>query len=275
MNEQIDLSSEYELSEAQIEAFRQDGHVYLPNVCLADEVAYYRQAISDTAWQRFPQDKRTDRPFLQTLNLRYHCPKVMQFVLAPRLGKIVSDLISKPTASDPDRQPLSVRIFHEQALFKEPKGGLTPWHQDQYYWPLATEYAVGLWMPLVDVPLEMGPIRFATGSHRRGFVKQVAISEQSQDFFQQFIEDQGYPIWQREMRAGDATLHNGWTIHGATANQTDQMRSAMIVTYYPNGTKVDQLSNPSRVNDAKHFLGGKQAGDLADSQMNTIVYQAS
>ena len=80
MNEQIDLSSEYELSEAQIEAFRQDGHVYLPNVCLADEVAYYRQAISDTAWQRFPQDKRTDRPFLQTLNLRYHCPKVMQFV---------------------------------------------------------------------------------------------------------------------------------------------------------------------------------------------------
>jgi len=274
MKKKFDLSSEYNLSETQIESFRQDGHVYLPNICSADEIAYYRQAISDVAYQRFPQDKQTDRPFLQTLNLRYQCPKVMQFVLASRLGKVVSDLISKPIASDPDRQALSVRIFHEQALFKEPKGPLTPWHQDQYYWPLATEYAVGLWMPLIDVPLEMGPIRFATGSHRCGFVKQVAISEQSQDFFQQYINEQQYPIWQREMSAGDATLHNGWTVHGATANQTDQMRSAMIVTYYPDGTKVDQLSNPSRVNDAKHFLGDKQSGDLADSPMNTVVYQA-
>ena len=111
----------------------------------------------------------------------------MQFALSARLGKIVSDLVSKPISSDPNKKSLSIRIFHEQALFKEPKGSLTPWHQDQYYWPLATDQAVGLWMPLVDVPLAMGPIRFATGSHRNGFVKQVSISEQSQGFFQQFI----------------------------------------------------------------------------------------
>ncbi len=49
----------------------------------------------------------------------------------------------------------------------------------------------------------------------------------------------------------------------------------MIVTCYPDGTKVDQLSNPSRVNDAKYFLEGKLSGDLADSPMNVIVYNAS
>jgi len=73
-------------------------------------------------------------------------------------------------------------------------------------------------------------------------------------------------------------LHNGWTgstIHSATANQTDQTQSAMIATCYPDDTKVDQLSNPSRINDVKCFLEGKLSGDLADSPMNTIVYNAS
>lgn len=77
------------------------------------------------------------------------------------------------------------------------------------------------------------------------------------------------------MAAGDATFHNGWLIHGATANQTARMREAMIVTYYPDGTRCDELTNPSRVNDAKVFLGGRQPGELADSELNTVVYPAN
>jgi hypothetical protein len=30
-----------------------------------------------------------------------------------------------------------VRLYHDQALFKEAEGGITPWHADQYYWPLS------------------------------------------------------------------------------------------------------------------------------------------
>ena len=63
------------------------------------------------------------------------------------------------------------------------------------YWPLATQYTVGLRMPLVDVPLvEMGRIRFAAGSHHKGFFPGVGelsvISDKSQDFFQQLIATQ-------------------------------------------------------------------------------------
>ena len=46
----------------------------------------------------------------------------------------------------------------------------------------------------------------------------------------------------------------------------------MIVTFYPDGTRVAECSNPSRVNDAEHFLGGRKEGEIADSKMNTIVY---
>ena len=40
-----------------------------------------------------------------------------------------------------------------------------------------------------------------------------------------------------------------------------------------NGTPVGELLNPSRVNDAKVYLGGRKPGDLADSALNTVVYQ--
>ena len=30
-----------------------------------------------------------------------------------------------------------VRMYHDQALYKEPGGGITPWHVDQVYWPVS------------------------------------------------------------------------------------------------------------------------------------------
>merc|ERR1711924_109640 len=59
------------------------------------------------------------------LNLRFTSEGVRKFVLAPRLARIACELTGAT----------GVRIFHEQALFKEPGGGITHWHQDGYYWP--------------------------------------------------------------------------------------------------------------------------------------------
>ncbi|MDE0529411.1 MAG: phytanoyl-CoA dioxygenase family protein [Truepera sp.] len=264
-----DLSTPYTLSPEQIEGFRRDGHIHLPTVCSPEEVAVYRKVITETAYAAFPDKGSLEerdsvgKAFLQTLNLRFKSDGVRAFVLAKRLAKIVADL----TGVD------GVRIYHEQALFKEPGGSITHWHQDQYYWPLATDKAVGLWMPLVDVSLDMGPIRYASGSHHEGFLGQYAISDTSQDIFDRVIRDQGFPIWQEPMKAGDALFHNAWILHGATSNRSSTMREAMIVTYYPDGTRVDELSNPNRENDARVYLGGRRAGELADSELNTVVYR--
>ena len=266
MSKLPDLSSEHPLKKSQIEEYHQNGHIYLPSVCTMEEVTAYRHAIVETASSRFSEretDNVSNRAFLQTLNLRYHSQEVSQFVLARRFAKIAADLMGVD----------AVRIYHEQALFKEPYSGITAWHQDQYYWPLATDNAMGMWMPLVDTSIEMGPIQFATGSQVNGFMGQYAISDSSQDFFQRFIEESQYSCWQGSMRAGDATFHNGWTMHCATANQTETMREAMIVTYYPDGTVVDKLCNPSRFCDAQNFLGGRGEGDLADSEMNPVLYR--
>ena len=57
-----------------------------------------------------------------------------------------------------------VRLYHDQALFKEAEGGITPWHADQYYWPLSTSKTITYWIPLQAIPLEMGPLEFSAGS---------------------------------------------------------------------------------------------------------------
>lgn len=41
-----------------------------------------------------------------------------------------------------------VRLYADQALYKEPRGGYTPWHCDAFYWPLASDKAVTAWIPL-------------------------------------------------------------------------------------------------------------------------------
>src|SRR5690606_27250421 len=92
-----------------------------------------------------------------------------KFVLAKRFAKIAADLMGVD----------GVRIYHDQALFKEAGGGITPWHQDQIYWPLDTPNTITMWMPLVPVSQESGTLTFASGTHEMGFISKEVISEES------------------------------------------------------------------------------------------------
>jgi len=167
----------------------------------------------------------------------------------------------------------AVRLYHDQALFKEPGGGPTPWHQDQYYWPLDTHNTITMWMPLVPVPASIGSMTFGSGSHRRGFLGEFYISEESDRVFEDMITREGI---RRDsygaMRPGDATWHAGWTLHSAAGNPTDAMREVMTVIYHADGARILEPDNPSRQDDLNTWLPGRRPGDLADSPLNLRVY---
>ena len=133
---------------------------------------------------------------------------------------------------------------------------------------------LGLWMPLVDVEPEMGGMLYASGSHKLGFLGQNEISDESQVVYDRLIRERGLPIaTTAPMKAGDACFHAGWTLHGAGANASDKLREAMIVAYFANGMRVAQPTNQSQENDRLRFLGGREAGELADSERNPLVYK--
>jgi ectoine hydroxylase-related dioxygenase (phytanoyl-CoA dioxygenase family) len=266
-----DLSQEYPLSSDQIAQFRSEGFIILREVFRKVEVDRYRREIHKASAELNSEKRRLEdrdaygKAFLQTLNLRIHNDGVMKLITCHRIGKMVADLLGVN----------GVRVFHDQSLFKEPSNGTnpTPWHQDQYYWPLEEQTTIGFWMPLVDVKERMGGMKWAVGTHKHGFLGQHAISEESQGVFEDYIQKhkcrvvEGIP-----MQQGDISFHYGWTLHAAGPNCSNIMREAMIGTYYADGMRVMKPTNASQENDRIKYLGGKNPGEIADSYLNTLVY---
>ena len=87
-----------------------------------------------------------------------------------------------------------------------------------------------------------------------------------------FVAEKGYRIQESgAMRAGDATFHSGWTLHGAPGNSSDRMREVMTIIYYPDGTRVGPADNANRQADLATWLPGLKPGDLAASELNPLV----
>lgn len=270
LNALPDLSSDYPIKPAQVESFQRDGFALLRGVCSPEEIAAYRPVITDAAYryntETRPVEERDTygKAFLQIMNLWVQDEAVKRFVLARRFAKIAADLLGVP----------AVRLYHDQALYKEAKGGPTPWHQDFYYWPLDSEKSLTMWMPLVDVTEAMGTMTFASGSHKEGYLGALEISDESEDYFDNLVKERGFPLVSAgAMKAGDATFHWGSTLHSAPGNQSDQTREVMTVIYFADGIRImPEPDNKNRWNDLEAWLPGVKPGEAAASPLNPLLY---
>lgn len=248
--------------------FREDGHTLVQGVLTTEEIAAYRPVIVNAAVKfntetRELKDRDTyGKAFLQIMNLWRDDEDAKQFVMAKRFAKIAADLLGVE----------NVRIYHDQALFKEPGGGPTPWHQDQYYWPIDTHNTVTMWMPLVDINEDMGMLTFASGSFAKGSIFDFEISDESESLFDKYVSEHCYGIVTPDcMKAGDATFHRGFTIHKAPGNRSNEMREVMTIIYMADGARVAEPKNEWQHNDLKKWLMDKPVSSLIDSELNPKV----
>ena len=262
------LDGVYPLDAETIAAFRRDGHVCVHALASADEVAAYRPLI-DRATMEHRYDKRPleergtyGKAFVQSPNLWRRDSPIAGFTLARRFGRVAAQLMGVD----------GVRLYHDQALYKEAGGGYTPWHQDQTYWPLDTTHTITLWMPLVDIPPNVGSMRFASGSQRFGNLGMEGIGDDSQAYFDALIAARGFPVnTHGALKAGDATFHAGWTIHGAAGNPSHSMRSVMTIIYFADGVRVARPTDFQR-GDLKVWLADLPTGALACGPKNPLVW---
>jgi ectoine hydroxylase-related dioxygenase (phytanoyl-CoA dioxygenase family) len=248
--------------------FRKNGHALTRQLLSRQEVSIFRPLIVDAA-ARYRTEKRKlaerdtyGKAFLQIMNLWRVDEEVRKFTLARRFAKVAADLLGVS----------NVRLYHDQALFKEPGGGPTPWHQDQFYWPLDTAATITMWMPLVDVSMEMGMLTFASGSHKNGLVLGQKISDESDNQYKKYIREHRYPIVRPAgMQAGDASWHYGNTMHSAPGNVSDQMREIMTVIYMADGVRVTEPKNRWQTDDHQKWLMGLPAGRMVTSELNPLL----
>jgi ectoine hydroxylase-related dioxygenase (phytanoyl-CoA dioxygenase family) len=266
---QLDIDSEYSLSPQQIEYFQTNGFIKLKEVLSPEVLAHFGREISalvkKLSAQALPLEKRSTygKAFLQNMNLWLQSEIVKEFVFSKRLGRVATQLM----------RCRGVRLYHDQALFKEPGGGFTPWHADQFYWPLDTNNTVTAWIPLQATPMELGPLAFSAGSQRFNSVgRDMEISDESEVKLSKALLESGLPLIETPFDLGEVSFHMGWTFHRAGPNKTDRARGVMTIIYVDADATVAIPANKAQANDLAGWLPGLKPGDAINSPLNPVIY---
>lgn len=262
------LDAHYPLAPEQIASFRRDGFIHLKQVLCAETLAYYGAEITRLTialnTQVRPLEERStyDRAFLQVMNLWEHSDVVREFVFGQRLGRLAASLL----------EVSGVRLYHDQSLYKEPGGGITPAHADQYYWPLASDRTITAWIPLQPVPETLGPLAFFAGSQAVEFGRDFGISDESEREITANMEARGFPIVNEPFDLGDVSFHLGWTFHRAGANTSDRPRSVMTIIYMDENMILKAPDNDMQRNDWKTWCPGAVPGEPIRTAKNPVIY---
>ncbi|MBV8972467.1 MAG: phytanoyl-CoA dioxygenase family protein [Sphingomonadaceae bacterium] len=262
------LAEPFALAAADIAAFRRNGFVQiagaLPPDLLAAMVPDVVAAVAARVAAVPPLAERDTygRAFLQTFNIWRTDAVARALVTSRRLAGIAAALLGVA----------SVRLYHDQALDKEPGGGPTPWHADQFYWPLDNDRTVTAWIPLQPVDAAMGPLAFAPGSQRLATGRDLAIGDASEAVIGAALADGGFGLHERPFALGDVSFHGGWTFHRAGPNATDRPRRVMTVIYMDAATRLRAPANANEAFDAATWCPGVAPGEVIATPINPVLF---
>jgi ectoine hydroxylase-related dioxygenase (phytanoyl-CoA dioxygenase family) len=262
------LATPYALSAEQIDFYQKNRFIKLKQVFDEATIAFFNEAIGNRVAlmnkENTPLEQRSTygKAFLQLFNLWKEDELVKEFVFSKRMAKIASDLM----------QVNGVRIYHDQALFKEGGGGITPWHADQYYWPLETDKTVTAWIPLQATPLELGPLEFSAGSHQIVEGRNLEIGDESEIVIQQKLKVTNFEHVIEAFDLGEISFHSGWVFHRAGANTTNEMRKVMTVIYMDKDMVLKNPENKNQINDWHTWCPGATIGEIINTPLNPILY---
>ncbi len=263
-----DLDTPYVLQPAQVAQFRRDGYIKLKSVLSPQTLAEYGRDITrltvELNTQQRPLEERStyDRAFLQVMNLWEQSPRVGRFVMGRRLGRLAAELL----------EVQGVRLYHDQSLYKEPGGGITPAHADQYYWPLASDRTITAWIPLQPVPTEMGPLGFYARSQSVSFGRDLGISDESEAQISANMAQHGFEFDSGAFDLGEVSFHLGWTFHKAGPNTSNRPRSVMTIIYMDADMRLAPALSPIQANDRDQWCPGALEGEVIDTRKNPVVW---
>ena len=255
------FDADYPLTRSHIEFYREHGFVQLDDVVTGSELERMRAAVTGAVQEEIREDKRAfsekssyEQVFIQRINLWRRHAHLQEFILARRFANLAARLSG-----------YSVRIFHDHALYKEPrKGGRTVWHQDTHYWPHQQKgNQLSLWLALTDATPRSGCLSFIPGTQKLSDIPAVDLSatRELKEIAPQLLGKKAVCV---PLRAGSCTFHNGLTFHYASPNRSASMREALAIIYMPDGTTYSKTP---------HVLEypGVEAGDPLDDERFPVV----
>lgn len=225
------------LSQKQIDQFQEDGFLLVEDFFAHDELDGFGEAVDQAVARRTSDDGRRfaeknlyEQTFVQCMRLWEDHPGVRPFTFHSKLCEAAADLL----------QTDCVRLWHDQALYKEAGGRKTDAHLDYPFWPVDRPELVSVWIPFQDVESDGGMMSYVQGSHNMGITEFVDIGQLRGGEPHDLL---GNPeVSSRELvsvpaRKGSAIFHHASTIHAADANKGGATRRVFTVAYIADGRR--------------------------------------
>ncbi|NNM87926.1 MAG: phytanoyl-CoA dioxygenase family protein [Phycisphaerae bacterium] len=254
----------------QVAAYQENGFVLHRQFLSGAEVAELKAAVleaiagmgknkvADGGRKMEDGEQYYDKVFTQRLNLWRLSPAVRRYMLNPELGRMLCALADVP----------KIRVWHDQALIKEPFANPTAWHLDNPYWSFYSRQAISMWIALEPATTENGCMWFIPGSQKLANYQNVGIGQNLADLFKIYPRMAEIDPVCVPMQPGDCSFHNGLCAHGAGANMTRTRRIAMTCAYMPDGSTFNGQEN---ILPEKYFQSLKPGDVLANDDWNPIV----
>jgi len=264
-----DIDTHYPLTREQIAFFREQGYIKLKDVLSPEAIDYYNPIVSKITFDKDPNkgvpmaERDTySKAFIQVMNIWTCDVQVRALTFSQRLARIATQLLGVT----------GVRLWHDQALYKEAGGGFSPWHADQYYWPMASMLSVTAWIPLQPVPIEMGSLAFAAGSHLIPGGREIGISDESEQQIAAHIKRHGLTEVYEPFDLGEVSFHYGFTLHRAGPNTTDQPRKVHTIIYMDEDQRLIEPRNANQQQDWQTWTPSSTPGQIMNDALNPVVY---
>ncbi len=268
-----------ELTIQEIESYRRDGFVVIEDFLDADELETWRHtvgvAVAERNGRKFanqdvligeddginPDADFYGKVFDQLLNLWQTNEAMRALILDERIGEMAGRLAGVD----------GLRVWHDQALIKQPWANPTGFHLDTPFWSFSDRRAISIWIALDDATPENGCLYFFPGSHLTTTFDNPGITRNLDAIFEMYPDYRTATPFQAAMTAGSCSFHNGMTIHGAGANMTSRARRAMTCAFMPDGAVFNGQQNI--LTDEQ--VAALSIGDrLDDDTQNPLVYSA-
>lgn len=258
------------ISQQQIDTYCENGFVIIKDFLTPEELERWRAAV-DAAIdargkerilgrkEKLADDSYYNNVFVQRVNLWMDNEPIRNLILDRRIGRMAARLAGVD----------GVRIWHDQALVKQPWANPTGWHLDNPYWSFHSRDAITIWVALDDATLENGCLWFLPGTHKSATFDNVGIGPNIGDLFKVYPQWRAIKAVPAPMKAGSCSFHNALLAHGAGPNFTPGWRRAMTCAYMPDGSTFNGQRNILSEEQMVRLQIGDQ---LDDDNQTPLVY---
>ncbi len=218
------------ISQHDIEIYRRDGYLVVPDVLNTGELRELQAVIDDWIARAASVDRHDDVYDLEPSHTRAQ-PRVRRIKTPHKIDRRFNDLVRHPNVVailsrliGPD-----LRLHGSKLNMKAPRyGSPVEWHQDWAFYPHTNDDILAIGVMLDDMEPSNGPLLVVPGSHKGPILDHHADGAFCGAIAPEAIADAARRAVPLTGRAGSMSFHHVRLLHGSALNTSNRRRQLLL-----------------------------------------------